>query len=989
LSFGDRVSKPSITKNSDLKFTDKISKLAIAKNGDLKFTDKISKLAITKNGDFTLIDRITDLFDILNLLSWRDKLPHPSFKLHEMFYHDKNPNPYDFETDIGFFEKVDKLFLPLSSYKLSEKCLKEFGYINPHYLTDKQSIDGGFVDVISNLTKNAHNSFFIQFNTLIDSTQKLSTKDEIINWYNKLSNIMTNELKALHVEKMPNEFGLKLKVFYERVKKVAALIKNNSNLSVIKEIQLVLTTFYDNLSKDMNLHHPLLDLDTFANELQLDNGSLELIKTKDVEVRHQIVAEILSNQEIVVYNDIPLEANDKETILHPTKLIMKDSKELELDFQCILERELKNVILASDKVLNTEKSKAINLLKDFTTSLESGKINLPKTSLLIDAYIKELNLDNGNIDTIKPTYEIIKYNQVVSEDTQAQATLNAPIRLLNNNDKFLDIFENNFSFSNDYKQLVINSTQKFINSFNRELLLFDNLNMNLTTKELDIALELLQFKEKLWNIIMTGSTTDFSKLTNDITVNSTSPTFKKLNSTLAIIEQTIVSNKRLREVIKPDMSAMSIVNEATLKDKCYVLTDKVNHNMSISESDMNLDRVKKDLLISETTEVLELKSRDVFMVTAPEFESVMKSFYVEGSLIETDKESSDMLISQVSFTVLKSPDDISIGKIYMSVKGNNEVLINLNQTLPIETAYKVSTVLNDIIVSEHAFKGVALSNFQALEHAQKLALNELRTIEDFEKLTKHVILNNKDLASNGFKNVKEIFTKYNFLYQEMFKRWYFMPSDGPYDPIILPLDYPYATKPIKGVVDTFEYGLYPNNTKVTRERTNVHPMPNGSDKALTEVKVDIHILANVIDFCYELWYANSYLYDRYTPSQALKHFVNLIYEWLTKYIPDREYKLPEYYPTSYSDDSNPEIYREDYWRLYRWIRWYAEAFIQNIPKDELNSLKGNDYVKKLINDLVKYFNDHHGVYGVPGEKVFDKVKGVRHRWLTKYINKLL
>ena len=142
----------------------------------------------------------------------------------------------------------------------------------------------------------------------------------------------------------------------------------------------------------------------------------------------------------------------------------------------------------------------------------------------------------------------------------------------------------------------------------------------------------------------------------------------------------------------------------------------------------------------------------------------------------------------------------------------------------------------------------------------------------------------------------------------------------------------------------------------------------------------------MIDFCFNLWEANIFLYGGFTPQQAIKHFVNLVYEWLAKYVPTKIDKIPEYYPEDYEIYDNPDTEREDYWRLYRWIRWYAEAIVMNVPKEDEIKLKGNTYIKKLLEDLIKYFEDHHGVYGTPGTKVIDKIKGLRHKWLDKYNN---
>jgi len=263
------------------------------------------------------------------------------------------------------------------------------------------------------------------------------------------------------------------------------------------------------------------------------------------------------------------------------------------------------------------------------------------------------------------------------------------------------------------------------------------------------------------------------------------------------------------------------------------------------------------------------------------------------------------------------------------------------------------------------------------EHTDKLKFSDItgnlylqdklkNAIISIQQLADKLKLTNIDLTSDELEKIKELLLVYKFVLNELYHRWYFLPADGPYDEMILPQDYPYADKPVNGI--------------------NEHPFPQGADKATREIPVDINILTNVIDFCFNLWEANIFLYGGFTPQQAIKHFVNLVYEWLAKYVPTKIDKIPEYYPEDYEIYDNPDTEREDYWRLYRWIRWYAEAIVMNVPKEDEIKLKGNTYIKKLLEDLIKYFEDHHGIFGPPGTKVIDKIKGLRHKWLDKYNN---
>jgi hypothetical protein len=189
----------------------------------------------------------------------------------------------------------------------------------------------------------------------------------------------------------------------------------------------------------------------------------------------------------------------------------------------------------------------------------------------------------------------------------------------------------------------------------------------------------------------------------------------------------------------------------------------------------------------------------------------------------------------------------------------------------------------------------------------------------------------------------------------------------------------------------FPYELHPEYNIPT------HPFPDGADMALDEILVSVNKIENVIQFAHELWQANVDLYSRFTGDQALRHFLNLFFEWLTKYLPEHVYALPEYYPDqsilpeSERTKLNDNHQIEEYWRIYRWIRWYSEAVILNIPEAQKTEMVGNVYIKILVEDLVKYFNDHHGRFYRPDQpdlSTFDKVKGNRHEWLSKDPNKL-
>ena len=369
------------------------------------------------------------------------------------------------------------------------------------------------------------------------------------------------------------------------------------------------------------------------------------------------------------------------------------------------------------------------------------------------------------------------------------------------------------------------------------------------------------------------------------------------------------------------------------------------------------------------------KYDDLFSLT----ETDLKQLNLNDNVIETIR----------NLKVFDKDDDL------FSLTETDLKQLTLNDNV-IETIKNLKSLINySALEFKHGSKDMSLQDILKFIHAPKdLILPEFKTfdkqkiIQMFDKLSEgleklnFIEINYKFISTldetkmtilkefTWLHNERDSSIFFEFAYLDMFRRWYFMPDDGPiWDPIILPMDYPYETLQPDGV--------------------SSHPIPNGANESLNEILVDVNIMSNVIDFCVELWHANSFLYTRYTPEQALKHFVNLLFDWLDKYIPDNIDKIPEYYPQDYELLKNLDVYREDYWRLYRWIRWYAEALILNVPINENTQLFGNTHVKHLIDDLIKYFNDHQGVYGPPGEKVFDKTKGVRHRWISKNPNILM
>ena len=391
-----------------------------------------------------------------------------------------------------------------------------------------------------------------------------------------------------------------------------------------------------------------------------------------------------------------------------------------------------------------------------------------------------------------------------------------------------------------------------------------------------------------------------------------------------------------------------------------VIVEKISHNTVIFMPDILLFKNNKQTILDQLKTLVcqVIKQGDRLTVT---LEAVHEDKNAYKFYIVLKSSTGDKLYFDFGYDLINAEATEKIMSIFNDVVKTRKEYVELICTVMQE--FETLEKELELLVTEYGEK-IKLTDVTGdlyLQDKLKCAIiNIQQHMSDKLKLT------NIDLTSDVLEKLKESLLVYKFVLNELYHRWYFLPADGPYDEMILPQDYPYADKPVNGI--------------------NEHPFPQGADKATREIPVDINILTNVIDFCFNLWEANIFLYGGFTPQQAIKHFVNLVYEWLAKYVPTKIDKIPEYYPEDYEIYDNPDTEREDYWRLYRWIRWYAEAIVMNVPKEDEIKLKGNTYIKKLLEDLIKYFEDHHGVYGTPGTKVIDKIKGLRHKWLDKYNN---
>ena len=516
----------------------------------------------------------------------------------------------------------------------------------------------------------------------------------------------------------------------------------------------------------------------------------------------------------------------------------------------------------------------------------------------------------------------------------------------------------------------------------------------LTKLDRDITLDTeIGFLNKINDLhISLSKTNSFLKILGNITIASLIKWNTIKNRHFEILESRYIIGKQNKEIdVLNDMGFLEKIKKSLIPSSDIYAIRKHYKTINIDKKFKKSNRLKRHCWIMSQNEFMSLLDKgsemlsQIFGVDKNEKFGEIHSKLVT---IDTDKKFSKLI------------------KVYLSVKyKDREILVNLGENLEFESIERLAKVIPtyldvekglkstytqvmeefdkikngstnfdtlefnqidrkfDFFTDKKSYKQGSINIFKDVDFIERLQHINITQLIDLYKPEKYVILNTDGFGANF---IKEITLLNEFIFTELYKRWYFLPEEdtGPYDWMILPFDFPYAQYP--------EYGI------------KEHPILNGLNEALREIPVSVKKIEDVIELCYALYDSHKKLYARFTPEQAVKHFVNLIYDWLKKYIPDKIYRMPKHYPDDYTVFENLSNYREEYWRIYKWIRWYAESIILNIPENQKNLIDGYSYVKLLIEDLVKYFDDHHGKYGiptVPESSIINKVKGIRHKWL--------
>lgn len=176
---------------------------------------------------------------------------------------------------------------------------------------------------------------------------------------------------------------------------------------------------------------------------------------------------------------------------------------------------------------------------------------------------------------------------------------------------------------------------------------------------------------------------------------------------------------------------------------------------------------------------------------------------------------------------------------------------------------------------------------------------------------------------------------------KLFKRFWFINSLRDIDIKILPKDYDYESKPVafnKEYINNDNFNsVYPNKFSQVVDR---HPINVGENLGLNEIELSVDVMVEMINIFIMLWCKFLPAFWGWTGTQAITGITEAIFNWLVLESSIEENKMQEHY-----------------FRVFRWIRWEAEKFAL-LAKDD-SKLNGNYYVSLMLEELIKYMEDHH------------------------------
>jgi hypothetical protein len=310
---------------------------------------------------------------------------------------------------------------------------------------------------------------------------------------------------------------------------------------------------------------------------------------------------------------------------------------------------------------------------------------------------------------------------------------------------------------------------------------------------------------------------------------------------------------------------------------------------------------------------------------------------IDFNVLDMFKDLKQVLIEEFIYLDSKTDKIASIiPEIFRLIKDDKDKSIfTIIHDLLLEKDGKALNILEDLIVDKEKF--VTLFEQFDVDKFKDIDLTDL--IEFIKNSKVSIVFDKKDFE----KDLKDIFIQLAFVLNEFYLRWELIDGEkGPWDDLLIPdEDWDYQLNPLNGI--------------------NQDPFV-GKDKGKKHVILSVYVIKNVIDFMKAIFQANVTGYAGSTPSTALKHFITSLYDWISQ-----------------NEEMIEGSNREDYWRVFRLVRWYSEGILHNVEELDNNRPIGAKYVDKLIKEVTKYFIDHHSNAMLD----VDKFKGSRRRDLSR------
>ena len=228
-------------------------------------------------------------------------------------------------------------------------------------------------------------------------------------------------------------------------------------------------------------------------------------------------------------------------------------------------------------------------------------------------------------------------------------------------------------------------------------------------------------------------------------------------------------------------------------------------------------------------------------------------------------------------------------------------------------------------------KGISLQNGTTFIDLSNHIVTYPAITESLSKYlaTKNIFLND-NTSFGGFDAIKKIAKGElkDESWLDLLERWWFIHPTDPKDRLNIPsIDYPYETQPVMGLME--------------------HPIQEFKGLGSQDIWVSIEIIIELINIVLHWWHHSYNELFNSMGDEVLQGMMRVLFNWFNLDYSQQQMEL--------------KGCKEEYKRVFRWIRWEVEKVFFIYKTDEQNNklYHGNYYMRILVTNLMSYLEFHH------------------------------